>query len=148
MGKRRRAREAALQILYFLDAQEQPVDRLLTSYFTYFRDDAESAVLDDEARAFAEELVRGVVSRRDAIDQAISRAALNWRIERMARVDRNVLRLATYELTAMANIPARVTLNEAIELAKRYGTAESASFVNGILDKVAQNTKPAPNNER
>jgi transcription antitermination protein NusB len=92
--------------------------------------------------------VRGVVGRRETIDQIITRAALNWRLERMARVDRNVLRIATYELTSIANIPARVTLNEAIELAKRYGTAESAAFVNGILDKVAQSTKTAPNEGR
>jgi N utilization substance protein B len=148
MGKRRRAREAALQILYFLDSQEQPVERLLTTYFTYFRDEAEGAPLDEESRTFTEELVRGVVGRRDAIDQLITRAALNWRLERMARVDRNVLRIATYELTSIANIPARVTLNEAIELAKRYGTSESAAFVNGILDKVAQSTKAASNEGR
>mgnify|MGYP001005609848 FL=1 len=81
--------------------------------------------------------MRGVVGRREEIDQLIERHSLHWRVERMSRVDRNVLRLAVYELLDHEEAPARVILNEAIELAKRYGSEESGAFINGILDKLA-----------
>lgn len=148
MGKRRRAREVALQILYLQEAQELTLERAIATYFSNFNTGNESddgeirEAADEEVKGFAQELINGVITQKDKIDQAISQAALHWRVDRMTRVDRNVLRLATYELLFEPEIPLRVTLNEAIELAKRYGTGDSASFVNGILDKIAQAEKP------
>lgn len=88
-------------------------------------------------RAFADRLVAGVIERIEDVDQLIRRASLNWRIDRMAMVDRNILRLATYELMAVPDTPVKVVLNEAIELSKRYGSEDSSAFVNGVLDKIA-----------
>ena len=90
-----------------------------------------------EIRAFAEELVRGVIAKRDALDEIIRGISLNWKLERMAVIDRNVLRLAAYELLHVPGIPRKVTINEAIEIAKHFGTDDSGSFVNGIVDRVA-----------
>lgn len=94
--------------------------------------------LDADGRAFANELVLGLGREAEAIDAAIKAASENWRLERMPRVDRNVLRVATYELLFVPEIPRRVTINEAIELAKRYGDTGSPAFVNGVLDRVAE----------
>lgn len=86
---------------------------------------------------FAERLVRGVTDKGQAIDQILGESSTNWRVSRMAMVDRNILRLATYELMELTDIPPRATLNEAIEIGKTYGSADSSAFINGILDKVA-----------
>ena len=86
---------------------------------------------------FAERLVRGVTDKRDAIDQLLGESSTNWRVSRMAMVDRNILRLATFELMELTDIPPRATLNEAIEIGKAYGSGDSSAFINGILDKVA-----------
>jgi N utilization substance protein B len=91
------------------------------------------------ARKFTEMLVAGVVEFRPVIDRTIQEAAKNWSLGRMAPVDLSILRVATYELLYLPDIPGRVTINEAIEIAKRYGTKDSPSFVNGLLDKIAQN---------
>jgi N utilization substance protein B len=96
---------------------------------------------EDETREFADRLVRGVWSHLVEIDARIVRASKNWRLERMARVDRNLLRLGTYELAFCDDIPAKVAINEAIEVAKRFGAHESPSFVNGILDRVLEELK-------
>jgi N utilization substance protein B len=139
---RRRARETALQILYQLDVQpELAVDEALARYHATLDREAESP-LDDEAREFADRLVRGVAEHLAAIDERIGRASKNWRLERMARVDRNLLRLATYELAFCADIPAKVAINEAIEVAKRFGAQETPAFVNGILDRVLEELGP------
>ena len=90
-----------------------------------------------DGRDFADEIVRGVESARDEIDERIRDVSHHWRLERMAKVDRNILRLATYELISREDIPRRVTLNEAVELAKRFGSDGSAGFVNGVLDRIA-----------
>jgi N utilization substance protein B len=100
-------------------------------------------LIDADVQKFAEGLVRGVMRERQAIDQLIQSSSRNWRLERMARVDRNVLRLATYELRYLPEIPKRVTLNEAIELAKRFGAEDSGAFINGILDRICQETDKA-----
>jgi N utilization substance protein B len=132
-GNRRKAREVALQILYQLDVQEQLSDeQALALYWNHVGADAE---LDDAGRLFADRLVRGVRQHVAEFDGLIGRASRNWRLERMARVDRNLLRLALFELKYSADVPAKVAINEAIEIAKRYGTAESPAFVNGILDR-------------
>jgi N utilization substance protein B len=129
MGRRRQAREIALQALYRCDLNPGPAAAALT--------DAEGfASADGETRAFARELVEGVMARREEIDAALSRVALHWTLPRMAAVDRNVLRLAVYEMLACGGTPSRVVLDEAIELAKAFGGEDSGNFVNGILDRI------------
>jgi N utilization substance protein B len=92
---------------------------------------------DAEGREYADELVRGVTGALAAIDQRIRTASTNWRLERMTRVDRNVLRIGAWELSTRSDIPRAVILDEAVEIAKRYGTEESGAFVNGVLDRIA-----------
>jgi len=141
MGSRRRARELALQILFQMDAQEDlSVAQGLGMFFHHLAigdADGEATVsdLDAETRDFCEGLVRGVRDNQDELDRALSQASRNWRLERMARVDRNLLRLALYEIRHLPDVPAKVAINEAIEIAKRFGTADSPAFVNGILDR-------------
>lgn len=131
-GSRSRARERALQALYQVDlAKADPVDALANA------NKAEDAPLDKEGQAFAEELVRGVCEHTAELDQKIEATSHHWRVERMAKVDRNVLRLAVFELVHMPATPRKVVLNEAVELAKTFGSEESGAFVNGILDKIA-----------
>lgn len=130
---RRNGRERALQALFSLEAASTAeLSELLARVWETLGE----AVAPD-AHAFAEELVHGVVSGREALDAAIGEASPAWRIDRMARVDRNVLRLATWEFTR-GGTPAKVAINEAIELAKTFGGEGSPAFVNGILDKVAR----------
>lgn len=131
MGARTVGREAALQILFGIDVSGETVDAALTRHFREFGGDAES-------RPYTEECVRGVVSEKDAVDRAIAAASENWRIERMTRVDRNVLRLGTWEILRRTDVPRAVILDEAVELAKRFGSEESGAFVNGVLDRVAE----------
>lgn len=142
IGARRQARECAMQVLYQLDANAfaVPADDGLALYWASGFDPDEP-LPPPEVVAFTEELVRGTVGRLAQVDDAIQRATQHWRLERMARVDRNILRLATFELVSTAEVPARVVLNEAIEIAKKFGTEESGAFVNGILDRVAQEAK-------
>jgi N utilization substance protein B len=135
MGTRRKAREAALQVLYQIDTAGVPaegVEQAIDSFFELY-----SEAEDGEARAFAEKLVRGCAAQLEVIDAKIRDVSKHWRIERMARVDRNVMRLAVFELMGLPDVPRRVTLNEAVELAKRFGDENSASFVNGVLDRIA-----------
>ncbi|MCX7886937.1 MAG: transcription antitermination factor NusB [Verrucomicrobiae bacterium] len=130
-GKRRRARELAVQFLYQYDlAGGGSLDELLTWFWQI------QPAVSITVRKFAEELIRGCIAQRDAIDCTIRRYAENWELPRMATVDRNILRLAIYEMTCRADIPPVVSINEAIEIAKRYSTAESGAFVNGILDRL------------
>lgn len=130
MGSRRKSREAALKILYAMDGSGHSAEQALAAYFDYFAEEGETV-------DFTDELVRGVERELPALDEKIRAASQNWRLERMARVDRNILRLATYELFHVPSVPRRVSLNEAIELGKRYGAEDSAAFVNGILDRIA-----------
>jgi N utilization substance protein B len=147
IGPRRRAREYALQILFSLDLNGSlTAPQALAHFWKDFAHELRPTAEDDgepaaEVVAFAEALVRGTVENLAEIDGIIQRASRNWRLERMARVDRNVLRLATYELAHAPEVPAKVVINEAIEVAKRYGAAESAAFVNGLLDRISQELK-------
>ncbi|MFT7621847.1 MAG: N utilization substance protein B [Myxococcota bacterium] len=138
MGNRRKARECALQMLYDLEfnvVQDGEQTRVaLGDYWSSFPDGTK---LNDDVREFAERLVNGVRSNDEAIDAMIQRASTNWKLERMALVDRNILRIATYEMKHMEDVPPKVSMNEAIEIAKRFGSQESSSFINGILDKVS-----------
>ncbi|MBI5549277.1 MAG: transcription antitermination factor NusB [Deltaproteobacteria bacterium] len=131
-GSRSRARERALQALYQVDlASADPIDALAHAW------KAEDEPPDEESLGFSEELVRGVCAHRPQIDQRIEETSHHWRVERMAKVDRNVLRLAVFELLHQVGTPRKVVLNEAVELAKKYGSEESGAFINGILDKIA-----------
>jgi N utilization substance protein B len=138
IGARRRARECALQMLYALDLN--PGDTVEQVFAHFWRDFAGEAAeeRDADVMGFAERLVRGAQTNLAEIDDIIQRASKNWRLERMARVDRNLLRLGAYELRYETDVPGRVVINEAIELAKRFGTSESPAFVNGLLDRISQ----------
>ena len=129
MKKRTRSRELALQFLYMLDLRGPD-----------FLHEAESYLRGEESekatREFALHLVRGTAEHLDEINDMIRQVAQNWDIERMAVIDRNVLRMATYELLHCPDIPPKVSLNEAIELGKRYSTQNSGGFINGVLDKI------------
>jgi len=134
MKKRTRAREIALQFLYQLDLRGEDLLEEARSFIRGEERDAETA-------RFALRLVQGAFDHRSEIDKTIQAVAQNWNISRMAVVDRNVLRLATYELLHCEDIPPKVAINEAIELGKRYSTQNSGAFINGILDKI-MNKKP------
>jgi N utilization substance protein B len=135
-ASRRKAREVALQILYQLDVQDQLSSEQASQLFwRYFAAGPPEEAVHEANRAFADQLVRGVHEHLAEIDALLGRASRNWRLERMARVDRNLLRLAIYEMKYCADVPAKVAINEAIEIAKRFGTAESPAFVNGVLDR-------------
>ncbi len=131
MGLRREARELALQILYALDANSSVGIRETLQTFR-----EEQGEVTSRVREFAEELVRGVQERRTTIDEAIRARSKNWSLSRMPRVDLNVMRLAAYELMYRADIPKKVTINEAIEIVRRFGDKDSPAFVNGILDEI------------
>ena len=134
MKKRTRARELALQFLYQLDLRGP---ELLDEAKTFFRAEEE----DKTAREFALKLVQGVAEHRVELDRSIRAVAMNWEIERMAVIDRNVLRMAAFELIFSPDIPPKVAINEAIELGKRYSTQNSGAFINGILDKIKDNAR-------
>jgi N utilization substance protein B len=131
MGTRTKARECALQALYQLDVSGGDPREALRGVLSHFEE------ADSETERFADELVRGVQSERKSIDDIIQKSSTNWKLDRMARVDRNILRLAVYELLRRADVPVRVTLNEAVELGKKFGSEESSAFVNGVLDRIA-----------
>ncbi|MBL8935871.1 MAG: transcription antitermination factor NusB [Archangium sp.] len=135
MGSRRTGRERALQALYQLDQNDKATPREAVEAAWAASDD--QGPRDDAAHAFAIELVDGVHAQRADLDLLIEQHSQNWRIDRMQRVDRNVLRLGVFELKHRPDIPRKVTLNEAIELAKLFGTEDSAAFINGVLDRIA-----------
>jgi len=151
IGPRRRAREIALQVLFSLDLNPgvtpaQALAQFWHDFVNESRPEDPSRELGEpdpprEVVSFAETLVGGTVENLAELDGIIQRASKNWRLERMARVDRNVLRLATYELRYVPEVPAKVVINEAIEVAKRYGASESPAFVNGLLDRISQELK-------
>jgi N utilization substance protein B len=129
MSKRREGREAAVQYLYQLDIHEDPAANLLADFWIM----RESP---DKVRAFAEALIAGVNTHRAEIDERIRKSAQNFLLERLNVVDRNILRLAIYEMFYNLEVPPVVAINEAIELAKRFGGQDSGKFVNGLLDKI------------
>jgi len=130
VGVRREARELALQLLYALELN--PVD--MEEGLRLSRENSRSA---QGVRLFAEELVTGVMANRVEIDRKIVEKSKNWAISRMAKVDLNILRLALFELMFRNDIPRNVTINEAIEVAKKFGSEESPAFINGMLDEMA-----------
>lgn len=147
MGSRRQAREFALQALYQCDALNQWDQSAIELYFSAFHagdlevEDEEDSVRLQKVAEFSRSLLSGVVSNIEAIDNQIASASEHWSLSRMARVDRNILRLGTYELNFLSDVPVSVSINEAIEVAKRYGSDDSPMFINGVLDKIATRVK-------
>jgi N utilization substance protein B len=139
-GTRHAGRAYALQLLYARDVN--PSSDVAESAAQWA--DAFELAIEDTARAFARELVAATAARAPEIDELIAGSSKNWRIDRMSRVDRNILRLGTCELLVFAAVPVKVVINEAVELAKRFGTAESSAFVNGVLDRIATSIGRSP----
>ena len=149
MRKRTRSREFALQILYELDIAETETEAN-EAMEDFWKDRADLELTDPEKKALEEDkkepeirqytemLVRGTLKKTTEIDPLIERYAENWEMRRMACVDRNILRLSTFEILHVGEIPVKVAINEAVELAKRYGEEDSSKFVNGILDRIAK----------
>ncbi|MBD3866748.1 MAG: transcription antitermination factor NusB [Acidobacteria bacterium] len=135
MGQRRRGREYALQLLFQMDLSGgSPEDQ--------FQDFWEGLEVPGSVREFAEKLVRGTWNESDSLDEEIGRAAVNWRMDRMATVDRNVLRMATWEMLFDRDTPAAVIIDEAIEIARKFGSEDSGGFINGILDSIKDRKLP------
>jgi transcription antitermination protein NusB len=136
MGRRRKAREVALQLLYQLDVQgEGSPEPHLDEFWSRHP-------VDPEVRDFADALVRGTKLHEAKIDELISHYALHWELDRMAVVDRNILRQGIFELLWMGEAPPKVVINEALEVAKKFSTQESSRFINGILDRIHKELRP------
>ena len=134
MGKRRRARELAIQVLFHMEYNPgdpgECFDRVCESFGP-----------PKEVRVYSREVVLGVWENRADLDRLMRRSSKNWRVERMSHVDRNILRLAIYEVLYRKDVPPKVSIDEAVELGKRYGTEESGAFINGILDHIYNELK-------
>jgi len=129
MRKRTKSRECALQLLYAVDITGSALDEIMPRYWEEHPDDA-------DVKSFAAQLARGTLEHREEIDTLIRRHADNWRLERMAVIDRNIIRMTSFELLHIDDIPPKVSINEAVDLAKKFGDEESGRFVNGVLDKI------------
>ena len=138
--KRRNAREYAIQFLYQIDFLEVGASEhaLRDTLGTFWAGVTEK---DGDVRAFTEDLILGTIGNLTPIDREIQRAADKWDLGRMASVDRTILRIGAYELLYRPDIPGAVSINEAIEIAKKYSTADSASFINGLLDRIAREVR-------
>ena len=132
MRKRSRAREFALQILYQVDITGDKYRESLENFWKSYSDEE----IKEEVKNFSCELVEGIANNLAEIDNKISKYAMNWDLKRMAVIDRNILRLGSFELLFRNDIPPKVSINEAVELAKKYSSPEASKFVNGILDKI------------
>jgi transcription antitermination protein NusB len=129
MGNRRRARELAMQALYFFDMSQNEPHEILDLYCQYF-------MPQKYAEPFFQKIVDGVTAHKVRIDTIIERFSNNWKVSRMSCVDRNIMRIAVYEMLFCSDIPLKVSINEAIDVGKKFGTDESGSFINGILDSI------------
>jgi transcription antitermination factor NusB len=129
MGKRRKARELAIQVHFHLEFN--PDDPI-----TAFNLICDTFKFKESIRSFSKELVVGVYERRPDLDSLISQASRNWRLNRMPRLDKCILRLAVYEMLYMKDIPPKVSIDEAVEIGKKFGSEDSGSFINGVLDKI------------
>jgi N utilization substance protein B len=130
MGARTTAREAALQLLYAIESAGEPQEVVIAEFWR-------ETPGDPEGKTYANNLARQIMEKRSEIDEYITRASENWRVERMTPVDRNLLRIGTYELAYGTDVPRPVAIDEAVEIAKRFGTEESSKFVNGVLERIA-----------
>jgi N utilization substance protein B len=129
MGNRRRSRELAMQALFYVDMRQNKSKEILDLYLQSFTP-------AKKVLPFFLELVNGVIRERDQIDTMIKRFSSNWKMSRMSCVDRNIMRIAVYEMLYCGDIPLKVSINEAIDVGKKFGTEESGAFINGILDSV------------
>ena len=135
MGKRRKARELAMQLLYQHDLVNADPEESMALFWEHFPVEA-------EVRRFCAQLLRGTVDRLSIIDELLAEASEHWSLARMSGVDRNILRLATHELLDRSDIPPSVSINEAIEIAKKYSTPDAAVFINGVLDRIKRMVYP------
>lgn len=144
MRKRTKAREHALKILYQAELTRYDISVSAKNYW------ADLGSYDKTVKHFSDRLTEGISDLLVPIDEMISSHATNWQLKRMAVIDRNVMRMATYEILHLADIPPKVSINEAVELAKKFGDTESGKFVNGILDKIhkTEKTSFAPDSEK
>lgn len=138
MSVRRIGRLEAVKLLYQMDLCQSfaDIEAVVKRHFAYLSSD-----ISYEARAFAKDICLGVISDKDAIDETIEKSAMNWSLSRMSPVDRNVLRVAIYELISCDEIPTEVIINEAVEIGKTLGSEDSGKFINGILDAIAKNVR-------
>ena len=136
MRKRTKARELALQLLFQIDITNESVDKAIGVFWQNLSRD-----IEPEVKEFTESLIKGTIDKKNNLDEVITRYAVNWLIKRMAVIDRNILRLATFELLYLPEIPVKVSINEAVDLAKKFGDIDSGKFVNGILDKISKSEK-------
>jgi len=136
MGSRRKAREIALQALYQVESTGEHVEQALSHF-------GESFELSEGAKDFSWTLVRGVLSRSDEIDAYIEAVTSNWKVDRLSRIDLSAIRIAVYELLATPELPVEIIIDEAVEIARKFGTADSAKFVNGVLDPIAKRIRGA-----
>ncbi len=143
MRRRTLAREHALKILYQFDITRRPLETVLSEYW---KSDDTKDIKDEQIISYAVLLARGVGTHHKEIDDKISQYATNWQLKRMAVIDRNAMRIGLFELKHSSEIPPKVAINEAVELAKKYGDLESSKFVNGILDKIHKKEIVEPQN--
>lgn len=136
VGKRRKSRELAMQMLFQRDVGKQTADEVQKSFWK-----AREESIDNDTRGFAEDLFRVAVAREEEIDTLLEQHSAHWRIPRMPAVDRNLLRLAIAELLGYPGTPVPIVINESLEIAKRYAAPESLGFLNGILDAIAKSRK-------
>ncbi len=131
MGDRRQSREAALQALFFLDVNQTDTNQGLDDFCAEHED-----MLTAGVKPFFLELVDGVMTHKTEIDRLLDKSARNWKVSRMPAVDRNIMRIAVFEMLKRDDIPASVSINEAVEIGKKFGTRDSGSFINGVLDRI------------
>lgn len=141
MGSRRTSRICALQTLYQIELNDYTAEEALWLYWDSFEPEQENEERRLEIQRFTNELVQGTIDNLQAIDEEIQSSSKNWKLNRMAMVDRNILRMAVYELKFVTEIPKRVSINEAIELGKKFGSEDSGAFINGVLDKISQHVE-------
>ncbi len=131
MGDRRKSRELALQALFFLDVNNTDPEQGVEDFCAQHED-----ALNEAVKPFFLKLIDGVMADREEIDRLLDKWAKNWKISRMPVVDRNIMRLAVFELLRQSDIPATVSINEAVEIGKKFGTRDSGAFINGVLDRI------------
>jgi N utilization substance protein B len=137
MGRRRKARELALQLLYELDLRgDGDLEQAATDFWQ------RQPALPEDVRGYADTLVRGTKAHQEKIDELIGRFAERWDLDRMAVVDRNILRAGVFELLWAADIPPKVAINEALDIARKFSTEESTRFINGVLDRIRRELSP------
>lgn len=139
MPSRHRSRQRALQILFQVDLASQPAAAAIAAYYATLYDEESETPLPPDS--FMEQLVEGTAAQAHLIDERIARHSENWRVERMPAVDRNILRMAVYEMSEVGT-PPPVVINEALELARRFSGEESVPFINGVLDAIRRDQEP------